>query len=80
MQSLARMADTQPLEETGGTSQGQEEGPWGWLVTRGNHRGVKMTNQMKPLLNRPYMTSKTIPKRFYRVGHYIGHIKIWVGQ
>ena len=31
------MADTQPLEEAGGTSQGEEEGPWGWLVTISPH-------------------------------------------
>ena len=31
---------------------------------RGNHGGVKMTNQKKPLLNRPSRTPRIIPKRF----------------
>ena len=35
-----------------------------WVSSRGNHGGVKMTNQKKPLLNRPSRTPTTIPKTF----------------
>ena len=34
------------------------------VCSRENHGGVKMTNQKKPLLNRPSRTPKSIPKRF----------------
>ena len=34
------------------------------MYSRGNHGGVKMTNQKKPLLNRPSRTPRIIPNRF----------------
>ena len=30
------------------------------MYTRGNHGGVKMTNQKKPLLNRPYRIGRCV--------------------
>ena len=34
------------------------------MGTRGNHGRVKITNQKRPLLNRPSRTHRIIPKRF----------------
>ena len=37
----------------------------GWVPTRGNHGGVNISYQKKPLLRRLYKTPRIIPKRFW---------------